>query len=136
MLDLKFKVTKIDAATASIYGRIEIFAEIVEEEAPEGTAVNPEEEKLKNNIVTSSVFRDDKQIENDFKNRMEKMGSIVVEQIQLLPGSMRPRRKEPVAAVFLIVTDEQFNRLGRPTVGDYLPMKVFTEKFSEIDSPP
>ena len=120
-LSLKFKVYKVEHNPGT--GKIEIFGEI---ESPV-----TEEEKIKNPIA-EPLYRTDKQIEDDLEHKAAKVGMIIAEQIRMPPG-MFIVKKPPLAVVVFVLPEESFNAMGRPTVGDHLPISVFTEKYTEIE---
>jgi hypothetical protein len=106
-------------------GRIEVHGEIEEPILDEGKIKNP---------IAGKLYRSDEDIEKDLTEHMGKVVSVVMKQINI-PG-MQQARKNPLAIVVFVVPEEYFNLMGRPTVGDLLPVSVFTEKKTEIESPP
>ena len=90
----------------------------------------PEEEadKMKN-VIAEPIYRSDKQIEDEFEARAVKIGTMLAKQFQM-PGMVQIR-KPPFAIVVFVLQEEQFNAMGRPTVGDFLPVEVYTEKYRE-----
>ena len=129
MLDIKLKVVEVNA-NKNCSCHVEVFAQI---EFPE-----TEEEKfgIKSPIVMEPVIVSDRQMIERDMHRIQKSIVKTFEEIGMMPR----KRREPQTMVVFAVTREQFNMMGRPTVGDYLNVETVTEKppenESEADIPP